>query len=221
MLGELKATLRKPLLPLAGWLDGMGVRPDHITLLGLGTSLLSGIALAFDSMTLGLIWLLIALLCDMLDGDIARLNPDSASGAGGFYDSNADRISEALVFAGLLIGKLNHDHTTSWIWILLWTLALTGSFMVSYARARAEGLGQECKVGIAERPERMVLLVLMLIFGFGLAGWFLLLIAGLAWFTVYQRITYVAAHLNAAKNDRELDSEIDSEIDSETDSEID
>jgi phosphatidylinositol phosphate synthase len=196
MLGELKATIRKPLLPLAGWLNGMGIKPDHITFIGLGTSLLSGIALAFDSVALGLVWLLVALLCDMLDGDIARLNPASATPAGGFYDSCADRVSEALVFAGLLIGKINHDPSTSWVWIMIWSLALTGSFMVSYARARAEGMGQECKVGIAERPERMVLLVLLLIFGFGPSGWFLLAIAGLSWYTVYQRISHVARKMN-------------------------
>ncbi len=194
MLSDLKTSLRKPLLPLARWLDEAGTTPNQITIAGLLASVLSGIALAFDSMLLGLIWLLVALLCDMLDGDIARLSPGKATPSGAFLDSNADRISEAMVFGGLLIGKLGSD--TGWLWLTLWVLALTGSFMVSYARARAEGLGVGCSVGIAERPERMIILMLMLIFGFGLSGWFLFFMAGLTWYTVYQRVSHVIRNLD-------------------------
>jgi|GEM_PF-1349720 len=195
MLSDLKTTLRKPLHPLARWLDEAGATPNHVTMAGLAASVLSGLALALDSMGLGLIWLLVALLCDMLDGDIARLSPGKATPSGAFFDSCADRVSEAVVFGGLLIGKLDNTFT-GWVWITLWVLALTGSFMVSYARARAEGLGQSCNVGIAERPERMVILVLMLIFGYSASGWFLMILAALTWYTVYQRISHVAGNLN-------------------------
>ena len=165
MLTGAKSRLRKPLRPVAHWLDRAGVRPNHVTLAGLLASLLAALALARGDLVLGLIWLLISLLCDMLDGDLARVRPGNGSPLGAFLDSCTDRVSEALVFGGLLIGKATHAGPLHWPWIVVWTLALTGSFLVSYTRARAEGLGTDCRVGFAERPERMVLLILLLVFG--------------------------------------------------------
>jgi phosphatidylglycerophosphate synthase len=201
MLADIKRTLRKPLHPIARGLDAAGVGANHVTMAGVTASALAAISLAWNQIPLALIWLLIGLLCDMLDGDLARLRPGKATGFGAFLDSTMDRISEALLFGGLLIAKQYHDGPAGWIWLSLWVLALSGSFMVSYARARAEGLGLDCAVGIAERPERMVILFLLILMGLSLSGWFLLLLAGLAWWTVYQRIRHTAGRIRERQSD--------------------
>lgn len=201
MRSSFKQTLRKPLLPVARWLDAAGAHPNHLTIFGLLASLLAGIALAMGSRTLGIVWLLVSLFCDMLDGDIARLTPSKGSRFGAFLDSCADRVSEILVFGGLLIGKNYHDAGFGWAYVTVWTLAVAGSYMVSYTRARAEGLGIACAIGFAERPERMVLLLLLLLFGFAASGWFLLILALLTWWTVYQRVSHVARELGRDEAD--------------------
>ncbi len=191
MQSSFKAKLRQPLQPVARWLHAFGAKPNHLTLAGLVASLLAGISVAAGNLTLAIIWLLIGLLCDMLDGDLARLMPAGTSRLGAFLDSCTDRVSEAVVFGGVLIGMEYHGGGVGWAWLVAWVLAVTGSFMVSYARARAEGLKIPCTVGFAERPERMVLLLLLLIFGFRASGWFLLALAVISWITVYQRTVHV------------------------------
>ena len=124
MQSSLKASLRKPLLPLARWLAGMGAQPNQITFAGLLASMLAGVAIAFGHLPLGLIWLIVGLVCDMLDGDLARLKPESMGPTGAFLDSCADRVSEAFVFGGLLIGKIYHDGGADWGWLLVWLLAV-------------------------------------------------------------------------------------------------
>ncbi len=200
MLTELKSNLRKPLLPAARWLEGVGAQPDHLTIAGVAASVLAGLSLALGHLVLGFIWTVVALLCDMLDGDLARLHPERTTRFGAFLDSCADRISEAFLFGGWLIGKLEHTPSTGVVWLLFWILALAGSFMVSYTRARAEGLGIRCTVGIAERPERMVVLLLMIIAGFGVSLWFLLALSLLSWVTVWQRSLHAARQLGGAED---------------------
>lgn len=202
MKTTLKQKLRKPLLPIARWLQSAGARPNHITLAGIVASFLAGTALAFGHLGLGLIWLIVSLLCDMLDGQVARLKTDATGPLGAFLDSCADRASEAFVFGGLLIGKQYHGGGVGWSWLLVWILAVSGSFLVSYARARAEGLGISCKVGLAERPERMLVLLVLLIAGFRASGWFLLGLTLLTWWTVCQRVVHVARRIGAAEADQ-------------------
>lgn len=197
MLTETKRTLRKPLQPVARGLDAAGVRANHVTVAGVVACGLAAISLALDQTALALIWLLIGLLCDMLDGDLARLRPENISRFGAFLDSTVDRISEAFIFAGVLIAKQAHDGPAGWVWLCLWVLALTGSFLVSYTRARAEGLGVDCSVGVAERPERMVILILMILFGLSISGLFLLILTVLTWWTVYQRMEHTAGRIRA------------------------
>jgi phosphatidylglycerophosphate synthase len=189
-------------MPVVNWLASAGVQPNHVTIAGLIASLLAGLSLAFGHLLQGLIWLIVSLLCDLLDGDLARLKPGHATRLGAFFDSCADRVSEALVLGGLLIGKCYHAGGASWAWLAVWVLAFSGSFMVSYTRARAEGLGISCSVGFAERPERMAFLLLLLIFGFGASGWFLLALTLLTWWTVYQRTIHSARKLGEAERDR-------------------
>lgn len=187
MLEEAKVSLRRLLRPLVRRLEALGVHPDQLTVAGLIASLFCGAATAAGRLGVALAWLAVALLCDLLDGDLARMRGQGASRFGAFLDSSSDRVAEALVFGGLLIGRASHGEGLSWPWILAWLLSLTGSFMVSYTRARAEGLGITCRVGIADRAARMVLVIAILIFGFGTSLWFLIALALASWITVIQR----------------------------------
>lgn len=198
MQSSFKHSARKPLQPVARLLHRFGARPDHVTLAGLLAAGGAAVFLAMGYRLAALAWMFASLLCDMLDGDLARLDPRRASPFGAFLDSSIDRISEAVVFGGLLIGQLHHGPGAEPLWLVAWILALTGSFMVSYARARAEGLGIPCAVGFAERPERMVVLLALIIAGWRLSIWFLALLALMSWVTVFQRMAHVARSFRTA-----------------------
>ena len=192
MQSTFKHSARKPLQPVARLLRKIGARPDHVTLAGLLAACVTAVYLAAGHLLPALIWMIVSLLCDMLDGDLARLDPRRTSPFGAFLDSSVDRVSEAVVFGGLLIGQAQHGAGAERIWLIAWILALTGSFMVSYARARAEGLGIACAVGFAERPERMVVLLALIIAGWRFSIWFLAVLALMSWLTVIQRLVHVA-----------------------------
>ncbi len=178
------------LRPLAGRLAAAGVNPDHLTIAGLAAACLSGVSLSLGWMHVGLLWLLASGLCDLMDGDVARLMPGRSGRFGAFLDSTVDRVSDAVILTGLLIGKQTHGGVR-WEWLLAWSAALSGAFLVSYARARAEGLGLRCTVGIADRSLRLLLVSLLMLLGFRTSGWFLLGIATLSWITVGQRVIHV------------------------------
>jgi CDP-diacylglycerol--glycerol-3-phosphate 3-phosphatidyltransferase len=123
---------------------------------------------------------------DMLDGALARAK-NNVTKFGSFLDSTLDRYSEVLIFFGLLLYYERVPHET--VSVILIYVAAVGSLLVSYIRARAEALGYDCKVGLLERPERIILLVLGL-----LTGWVTLVLWILAVFThvtALQRFVYV------------------------------
>jgi CDP-diacylglycerol---glycerol-3-phosphate 3-phosphatidyltransferase len=191
MLTGTKQQLRAVVMPMARAMARLGVSPDALTAGGLVTAACAGVSIALGRPVLGALWLLLNALCDILDGDVARLTRTRASRFGAFFDSTSDRVSEAFIFGGLLIGKSLHGAGADWVWMLVWMLAFTGSLLVSYARARAEGLGLTCSVGIADRSLRMVIVLIMLFTGFRRSGLFLAALALLAWFTVGQRVVHV------------------------------
>jgi CDP-diacylglycerol---glycerol-3-phosphate 3-phosphatidyltransferase len=142
---------------------------------------------------------LIGGIFDILDGQVAR-GTGLASAFGSFYDSTLDRISEIVVFLGIfsLYGGGHPDFPHPWM-VYVVALALAGSLMVSYTRARAESLGLDCKVGLMQRPERVVLIgVSSLLFGGAFEGWVLtgvlLIMAATTNFTTFQRIVWVYRH---------------------------
>jgi CDP-diacylglycerol--glycerol-3-phosphate 3-phosphatidyltransferase len=177
-----KAQGRSIFRPLAETLAKRGVKPDHLTYAGLGFSMLAALLLSRGDFLSAAILLGLSGLCDMMDGDVARAT-NSSSKFGAFLDSTLDRIGEGALFAGLAAYYFSRAQGgTLWIqsgmdagarwgdpegrtmaFLALSTLIL--SFMISYTRARAEGLGLECKVGIMERPERMLLLALGALLG--------------------------------------------------------
>jgi CDP-diacylglycerol--glycerol-3-phosphate 3-phosphatidyltransferase len=147
--------------PLETWLAGLGIRPDHLTGAQLAVSLLAGAAFAAGAAFLAGWLTILAGTLDILDGGLAR-RTGLATARGAFLDSVADRCAEFATFVGL--GILFRD---GWM-LLVVAIAAFASLMVSYVRARAEGLGIALRSGRVQRPERYVIL------GFG--GW----ISGLA-----------------------------------------
>ena len=119
---------------------------------------------------------------DLLDGALARAKEQSTK-FGAFLDSTLDRISEAALFFGLLVFYYLEDPKTPEVWLLY--LALAGSLMVSYTRARAEGLGLKCESGVFTRAERVVLMAVGLLINQMLVV--LIILAALTWVTVIQR----------------------------------
>jgi CDP-diacylglycerol--glycerol-3-phosphate 3-phosphatidyltransferase len=127
-----------------------------------------------------------ASIFDMLDGAVARVK-NERSRFGAFLDSTLDRYSEAFVFFGLLLYYQRVSHSSSEI-VLIY-MAVIGSFLISYIRARAEALGYDCKVGLLERPERIIIVVLGLLLGW--VSIMLWILAVLTHITALQRLIYV------------------------------
>ena len=140
--------------PTALLLEKAGLSPNKLTAIGLLFSVATAYFLSIGQFVSGAILLLVASSLDMADGALARLR-NKATATGALLDSTADRISEAVVFLGLLVFYVK---PISEIHISMIFLALFGSFMVSYLRARGEGLGVDCKIGVMTRPERVIVL---------------------------------------------------------------
>jgi CDP-diacylglycerol--glycerol-3-phosphate 3-phosphatidyltransferase len=185
---------RRALAPVAERLARLHVSPNQITLAGLVAMAGSGVLLALGSFRGAGLALLVGGLCDMLDGAVARSSGVSSK-FGAFFDSTSDRLAELLFFAGLLVYFTRVE--LSVLYALLTFLAAGGSLLVSYTRARAEGLGVDCQVGMMERPERMVLLLIACFvggIGVKVALWVL---TPLVFFTSLQRVLHVEKRTRA------------------------
>ena len=194
--------------PLGATLAKRGVRPDHLTIAGLGFSLIAALLLGRGEFLLAAVVIGLAGLCDMLDGDVARAT-GTASPFGAFLDSTLDRVGEGALFAGLanyyylsagggsiwfrgsFEGEARWSDPDGHTMAVLALSTLILSFLVSYIRARAEGLGLECKVGIMERPERLMALGLGALLGPRFLPGILGLLFVLTLVTVLQRVYHV------------------------------
>ena len=196
--------------PLVALLGRIGVGPDALTTIGCVFSVFSGIAFFEGGFRLGSALLLVSGICDMLDGQVAR-SQNQVSRFGAFLDSTLDRFAEAFVLIGIAgfylvnLVDLVHDPTRAltemgrgleprtWAVISLTAMmALVGSFMVSYTRARAEGLGLDGKAGWFERPERLLLVMIAGAFGVGpVMPGALLLLTIFSFGTAAQRVAHV------------------------------
>ena len=151
-----------PLSSIARWIESTGLTPNMLTLIGFGLTVAVAAVLASGQLFLGG-WLLIAAaLFDTLDGAVARISGKTTR-FGAFLDSVMDRYSEAVTLLAIAAYYLTQPEPQ--LPVMLVIFALAGSLMVSYARARAEGLGIDCKEGFFQRTERIVVLIVGLIFG--------------------------------------------------------
>ena len=171
--------------PIARALGRLGLTPNALTIVGYLINLPVMFVLATGRLQLGGVLLALASAFDALDGTLAR-ETNQTSTFGAFFDSVMDRFSEATVLLGLLLWYIR---TGARLEPVLIYLTVVGSLMVSYNRARAEGLGLQCKSGLLTRFERVAVLVIALLVG--QVQPVLWLLAVLTNFTAVQRIYHV------------------------------
>jgi CDP-diacylglycerol--glycerol-3-phosphate 3-phosphatidyltransferase len=156
--------------PVADLLARAGIHPNILSIAGLLLSVGAGLIYCHGSFFWAAWVVVLAGICDTLDGSIAR-QTNKKSDFGAFFDSTLDRYSDMFLFIGLAyyfaggrpflmpLQAGGSPEVSPWT-VMAIILAIAGSFMVSYTRARAEGLGMECKAGMMQRPERITLLVI-------------------------------------------------------------
>jgi len=153
--------------PVGDWFARAGVHPNVLSITGLLFSAAAGLLYSQGRFFWAAWVVLFAGICDTLDGHIAR-NTNRNNLFGAFFDSTLDRYSDMFLFVGLAYYYAGGPSFSSagalgqaspWTVVVI-VLAIAGSFMVSYTRARAEGLGVQCKAGMMQRPERITLLIL-------------------------------------------------------------
>jgi len=196
--------------PMVLSLARIGARADHVTVLGCFASLCASLAFFEGGFRFGAALLAFSGFCDLLDGELARLQ-GGVSRFGAFLDSTLDRLGEGAVLAGIagfyvmnLVDLANDPSRVlaqisrgleprTWAVVALTAIiALIASFLVSYTRARSEGLGLGCRGGWFERTERLLLLIVAGLFGVGpVMPGALLLLAVLSFVTAAQRVAYV------------------------------
>jgi CDP-diacylglycerol--glycerol-3-phosphate 3-phosphatidyltransferase len=184
--------------PVVRALAALGVTPDMITFVSIAGNVAAAVLAANGQLVAAGIVMLVFSAMDFLDGALARAT-GKASSYGAMLDSVFDRTSEAAVLFGILIYELDQGHSEESALVFG---AVVGSLMVSYVRARAEGLGIELHEGLFTRPERVVLLAAALITGWVRLG--LWILAVLTLLTAAQR--FVSAALTLRKQQAATDS---------------
>ncbi len=193
MLSVLRPAVTRVLTPLGRFLADHGVSPNMVTATGtLGVVAGALILFPLGRLFWGTVVITVFVLADMLDGVVARISGGTGSTWGAFLDSTLDRVADGAVFSGLVFWfVLSGQRALAGVALF----CLVAGTLVSYAKARAEGLGMRCDVGIAERTERLItVLVAAGLDGLGvpyvLAIGLWLLAAATA-FTVGQRVLHV------------------------------
>src|SRR3954462_3408325 len=183
---RLRPSVEKSLRPVGANLKRTGITADHLTLLGVVMAVGATLAIANGAFQLALLLLFLTAVPDVLDGAVAKAS-GTASPRGAFFDSVADRLTDALLFGGVA-WYLAGEHSGR---IAVLPLAVVASSMlISYERAKAESLGFDARGGLMERAERLGLLALALLFE-GLLVPILWLMAVLTAVTAVQRFLRV------------------------------
>lgn len=187
------------LRPFLNPLIRRNVHPNVVTTAGFLITIAAGIAYFLGHVRWGGLLVLLGGALDLVDGELARA-AKKTSRFGSFYDATLDRISEMVVFLGIfsLYGGGHPDFGHPWM-VYTVALAMAGSLMVSYTRARAEVMGLDCRVGFMQRLERVILIGGSSLFfggdfeGIVLTG-VLIVMATLTNLTAFQRIVWVYRH---------------------------
>jgi CDP-diacylglycerol--glycerol-3-phosphate 3-phosphatidyltransferase len=200
MLNQLRPALSRVTSPVGHALARTGVTPNTVTIIGTLGCVAGALAFyPFGEFFWGTIVITIFVFFDLFDGAVARVT-GKVSRFGAFLDSNMDRVSDAAIFTGLILRFSSRDHNDMLL-VCLALFCLISGALVSYARARAEGMGINATIGIAERGERLIVsLVAIGLAGLGVpyvlaAGLWLLSIASAI--TVVQRYVVVHRHVEA------------------------
>jgi CDP-diacylglycerol---glycerol-3-phosphate 3-phosphatidyltransferase len=193
-----RAGVNKVIEPIAKGLMKIGLTPDAVTIIGTaGTTAAAFIFFTRGSFWIGSVVIAAFILSDMLDGTMARLQGRTGVW-GAFLDSTLDRVADGAIFVSLLI---YFSSTEQWGLVTATAICLIASTIISYAKARAEGLGMTCNVGFAERTERLIIVMVpTFLAGLGvpyiqaIALWVL---AALTVLTVFQRMAHIYRQANA------------------------
>jgi len=193
---SLYSTVRRGFDPLVDRLVRMGVSANMLTSAGILLNLGAAALIVMGYLFWAGIVLIVASLCDLLDGSVARRS-NSVSSYGAFFDSTMDRISEGATLGALAVFYVRVDYFPQLVATLVFLVA---SLLVSYTRARAEALDLDCRVGLMSRAERLVILIVGLI----LNRWHVLDVAifGLAALTAYtvgERVVHVYRTVRAER----------------------
>ena len=172
--------------PMVRILSKSGITPNALTFINLALNIVAAYVIATGHLLLGGVLVLVAGLFDLLDGALARFTKQTTR-LGAILDSVADRISEAAILCGLLIWYIPQEEAS--LEIVLIFVVLIGSFLVSYIRARAEGLGWQCQVGLFTRAERVIVLAIGLLINQIFIALCVLVI--FVFITVVQRLIYL------------------------------
>lgn len=181
--------------PVADWLVRRKVRPNTITTIGTLCSVFGGVIYATGHIMTGGWFLGCTALFDVLDGTVARRTGRSST-FGAFFDSTLDRIADGCVLGGLAVFFATRGGVGNLVMVAVSIFGIIGTFLTSYTRARAEALGVDAKVGVLQRPERVVLLSApQAFFGLALGGlvlsFIIVVLTATAWITAVQRIAAV------------------------------
>ena len=197
--------------PIADWLVRRDVHPNTITIWGTIFQVAGGVLYGTGHIMTGGWLLSITALTDVLDGTVARRS-NKSSMFGAFLDSSLDRVADGATLGGLAVFYALNPVHHSVPMVVVCLAGIIGAFMTSYTRARAEALGLDAKVGMLQRPERVVLLCApQALFGLALNGWVLTAIINTltitSWITVVQRVKYVYDKTRPSSDESTLDSE--------------
>jgi CDP-diacylglycerol--glycerol-3-phosphate 3-phosphatidyltransferase len=192
--GGLKGRVRKVLDPVASLAARLGVSPSAITVAGLALSVAAGWAFWTGQFRAAGGCLLASGLCDMIDGATARAGA-RVSASGAFLDSTLDRYSEVAALTGAFLYYLLRAEPSGAATAAAVVLAVSGSLLVSYTKARAEAVGTSCDVGFAERPERMIVLIVGAFAGPAHFRWAAWLLAAASHATALHRVGHVLRKL--------------------------
>src|ERR1700730_3117175 len=191
----LKKGALRAIEPAISFLARNKVSPNALTTIGtLLTVAAAGVYATGHIMTAG--WIMSATaFFDVVDGEVARRTGRSTV-FGAFYDSTLDRVADGALLAGLTVFYATNPVHHNIYMVVVCLVGIIGTFLVSYTRARAESLGIDAKVGVMQRPERIVLLSApQALFGLFWNGWVLMgiiiLLSVTAWITAVQRIAFV------------------------------
>lgn len=181
--------------PLVSLLVTWKVSPNAITTVGTLCTVVTGVLYATGWIRVAGWFFGLTAFFDVVDGLVAR-RTGAATRFGAFYDSTLDRVADGAVLGGILVFWATDSPFRDPGMVAVTLVAIIGTFLTSYARARAEALGLDAKVGVMQRPERVTLLAApQAFFGLAFDGWVLrgvvILLAVTAWITVWQRVMYV------------------------------
>jgi CDP-diacylglycerol--glycerol-3-phosphate 3-phosphatidyltransferase len=177
--------------PVLGVLSKSGITPNTLTLINLALNIVAAYVIATGHLVLGGALILGSGLFDLLDGALARFSKQTTK-FGAVLDSTVDRISEAATLSGLLIWYVPQEGAN--LQTVLVLVVLVSSFLVSYIRARAEGLGWQCQIGLFTRAERVIVLAIgLLVSWVSIQSVFVALcvLAVFSFVTVVQRLVYL------------------------------